>query len=61
MISTSSAVNWRVTRSSSSRVKRAGSRVTPPLAPPNGSRMSAHFQVMPMASARTSSRFKAGW
>ena len=38
-----------------------GSQVTPPLAPPNGTSTSAHFQVIHIASARTSSRSVCGW
>jgi hypothetical protein len=51
----------RVTRSSSLRDSDLGSTATPPLAPPYGTPMSAHFQVIHMASARTSSRSVAGW
>ena len=38
-----------------------GSQVTPPFAPPNGTSTRAHFQVIHIASARTSSRSVAGW
>ena len=41
--------------------QRRGSTATPPLAPPYGMPMSAHFQVIHIASARTSSRSVAGW
>ena len=44
----------RVSRSSSPGESCRGSHVTPPLAPPNGRCISADFQVIHMASARTS-------
>ena len=34
--------------------------MTPPLAPPNGMLMTAHFQVIQDASARTSSSVTSG-
>ena len=38
-----------------------GSHATPPLAPPNGIPISAHFQVIHIDSARTSSSTTSGW
>ena len=37
-----------------------GSQVTPPLAPPNGTPTTAHFQVIQAASALTSSTCTSG-
>src|SRR5947208_6021670 len=37
-----------------------GSQITPPLAPPNGIFTMAHFQVIQLARARTSSRVTSG-
>ena len=47
---------------SSSRAERVdGSRVIPPLAPPNGRSSRADFQVISDARACTSSRSVSGW
>jgi hypothetical protein len=54
-------VNRRVMPSSSCAVMPVGSTAMPPLAPPNGSSMSAVFHVMSDARARTSSRSAEGW
>ena len=56
-----SLVKRRVRRSSSPRESFFGSTTTPPLAPPKGSPISAHFQVIHMARALTSSRVTSGW
>ncbi len=56
-----SEVKRRVSRSFSSIESFLGSTVTPPLAPPNGMLTTAHFQVIHMASALTSSRVTPGW
>ena len=56
-----SVVNRRVSRSRSPAESPFGSHTTPPFAPPNGSAMSAHFQVIHIASAFTSSRVSPGW
>ncbi len=58
---TISLVKRRVIRSSSPRDSCFGSQTTPPLAPPNGSPISAHFQVIHIASDLTSSRVTSGW
>ncbi len=56
------SVAYRRVRFSSSRSEsRFGSHATPPLAPPYGRFMTAHFQVIHMASARTSSSVTSGW
>ena len=47
----SSIVKRRVSRCSSSSESSLGVQRTPPLAPPYGSRSSAHFQVIHIASA----------
>ena len=60
MIGSSSCANRRVIASSSLGLRARGSQVTPPLAPPNGTSTRAHFQVIHMARARTSSRSVAG-
>ena len=57
----SSVAKRRVSASSSFGLSGRGSQVTPPLAPPNGTSTSAHFQVIHMARARTSSRSGLGW
>ena len=49
--STSSEVNRRVSRSSSPSDSACGSQRMPPFAPPYGSRRSAHFHVIHVASA----------
>ena len=51
----------RVSRSSSPVDIVEGSSFTPPLAPPYGIPTSAHFQVIHIASALTSSRLTSGW
>ncbi len=38
-----------------------GSQMTPPLAPPNGTSITAHFQVIQVASAFTSDADTEGW
>jgi len=48
-------------RSSSFDESTFGSQITPPFAPPKGRLMSAHFQVIHMASDFTSSSVTAGW
>ena len=52
----SSAVKRRVMRASSFCESSRGSQRTPPFAPPYGSRSSAHFQVIHIASAAHSPR-----
>ena len=52
---TSSAVYLRVSLSNSPRDIFRGSQITPPFAPPNGMFTTAHFHVIQVASARTSS------
>src|SRR5205823_8137433 len=47
-------------RSVSPRDNLRGSQITPPLAPPNGIFTTAHFQVIQVASARTSSSETSG-
>jgi hypothetical protein len=56
-----SLVKRRVIFSISIRDICFGSQITPPFAPPNGIPMSAHFQVIHIASAFTSSRVTSGW
>ena len=56
-----SVVKRRVSRSSSSAVSCFGSQTTAPFAPPNGRPISAHFHVIHIASAFTSSRVTPGW
>ena len=51
----------RVRRSSSPLLSVFGSTMTPPFAPPYGRPARAHFHVIHMASARTSSSVTAGW
>jgi len=58
--SMSSAVYRRVILSSSPRDSLRGSQITPPLPPPNGMFMTAHFHVIQDASARTSSSVTPG-
>ena len=58
---TISDVNRRVIRSISPIDIAAGSHGIPPLAPPNGSPINAHFQVISIASALTSSSVTSGW
>ena len=60
-IGSSSVAKRRVTASSSLALIARGSQVTPPFAPPNGTSTSAHFQVIHIARARTSSRSAWGW
>lgn len=60
-IGISSLAYRRVSRSSSCRDSTCGSTATPPLAPPYGMPMSAHFHVIHIASALTSSRSVDGW
>ncbi len=55
-----SDVKRRVMRSFSEREIALGSTVMPPLAPPNGMLTTAHFQVIHIASALTSSRVTFG-
>jgi hypothetical protein len=47
-------------RSSSPRESFFGSQITPPLPPPKGMFITAHFQVIQEASARTSSSVTPG-
>ncbi len=56
-----SVVNRRVMPSTSRRVSFLGSTITPPLPPPYGMFTQAHFQVIHIASARTSSRVTSWW
>ena len=56
-----SDVYRRVSRSFSSIESALGSTVMPPLAPPNGMLTTAHFQVIHIASALTSSSVTPGW
>ena len=56
-----SEVYRRVSRSISARDIRCGSHTTPPFAPPYGSPTTAHFQVIHIASALTSSSVTSGW
>ena len=56
-----SVAKRRVRPSSSLPLIAPGSQATPPFAPPKGTSTSAHFQVIHMASARTSSRSVCGW
>jgi len=56
-----SVVNRRVIRSSSPRDSSFGLQTTPPFAPPNGIPASAHFHVIHIARALTSSRVTSGW
>ena len=56
-----SLVKRRVIRSSSRRESIFGSTTTPPFAPPNGIPASAHFHVIHIASALTSSSVTFGW
>jgi hypothetical protein len=55
-----SLVKRRVSFSISIRDNFFGSQTTPPLAPPNGMPISAHFQVIHIASAFTSSSVTSG-
>jgi hypothetical protein len=61
MMPSSSVAKRRVSASSSVELIEPGSHVTPPFAPPNGTSTSAHFQVIHIASARTSSMSVLGW
>ena len=54
------SVKRRVRRCRSPGVRSRGSQSTPPLAPPKGRSMTAVFQVMREARARTSSRSTSG-
>ncbi len=56
-----SLVKRRVRFSSSCMDMFFGSQMTPPLAPPKGMLTSAHFQVIHIASALTSSSVTSGW
>ena len=56
-----SDVYRRVMPSSSRTESFFGSQITPPFAPPKGMPISAHFQVIQIDSARTSSRVTSGW
>ena len=58
---TISEVKRRVIRSSSPADIVFGSQTTPPFAPPNGRFISAHFQVIAIASAFVSSSVTSGW
>ena len=58
---TISLAKRRVIRSSSPFDIDFGSQAMPPLAPPKGMPVRAHFQVIHIASARTSSRVTSGW
>ena len=61
-ISIAISVAYRRVRCSSSVADSVlGSQMTPPLAPPYGSPTTAHFQVISIASARTSSSVTSGW
>ena len=60
MIGKISEVYLRVNRSFSRCDKVAGSTLIPPLAPPYGRLVSAHFQVINIASATVSSRSISG-
>jgi hypothetical protein len=56
-------ISWvyrRVTRSNSAIESVPGSQATPPFAPPYGSPVSAHFQLIHMASAATSPKATPG-
>ena len=55
-----SAVYRRVIRSNSPCDIVFGSQITPPFAPPNGIFTTAHFHVIQLASARTSSSVTSG-
>ena len=61
MISSISVVNRRVSASSSRRDSLLGSTTTPPLPPPYGMPTTAHFQVIHMARAFTSSSVTPWW
>jgi len=61
MTTASSVVKRRVSPSSSRFESCLGSTATPPLAPPNGMPTTAHFQVIHMARALTSSRLTSWW
>ena len=56
-----SVVKRRVRPSTSRMLSFLGSTTTPPLAPPYGMFTQAHFQVIHIASARTSSRVTSWW
>ena len=56
-----SVVKRRVRPSTSRRLSFFGSTITPPLAPPYGMLTQAHFQVIHIASARTSSSVTSWW
>ena len=55
MIGSSSEMKRRLRFSSSQSLRPSGSTMTPPFAPPNGTLTMAHFQVIHIARARTSS------
>ncbi len=59
--SPSSTMKRRVIFRRSSFVSSLGLHTTPPLAPPNGMSITAHFHVIQVASARTSSAVTSGW
>jgi hypothetical protein len=61
MRTSSSVANRRVSASISRVLIARGSQVTPPFAPPNGTFTRAHFQVIHIARARTSSKSVEGW
>ena len=61
MIGLSSVVKRRVRPSTSFRESCLGSTMTPPLPPPYGMSTTAHFQVIHIASARTSSSVTSWW
>ena len=61
IIPSSSVAKRRVSASCSRGLISRGLQVTPPFAPPKGTFTSAHFQVIHIASARTSSRSVDGW
>ncbi len=56
-----SLVKRRVIFCSSTRDIVFGLQITPPFAPPKGMFMRAHFQVIHIASALTSSSVTSGW
>ena len=55
------SMNERVICCSSTSSHAEVSTLTPPFAPPNGMPATAVFQVISVASARTSSRSTSGW
>ena len=53
---------YRLVKASSSLIESSlGSQATAPLAPPYGMSTTAHFQVIHIARARTSSKVTFGW